>query len=487
MQRKAIRNVIFKRKKIVVGNSAVLTPTGRVRGSSTDIELRYATALDPALEHWRALAAEWLATLKEGNSMAMDTLKKFLVDYLYKQKLASDPTVFLRADYLAPCFYATCLSQLQSRHKIVSEYKCVMRFLDYVLSQHFSVEDDDGRRIVPPEFRNPIPMLPKALDSHRADNTESDKSVLPYRYIQTLRTLLCPSGAQSFRDLSWAQTAGDHTSRSHGGDWFIVEPSLIDDNDSDCVWRERTTSPSERKKYGYGSQVYELWSPVRAVALFLKLHLPLRSYQVRMLDSGEADTWCYTGGNWSRNNGPLAQGTEKNPYQRGVFRRMKDLFTQVEMTGLFINTNKTADRDKDEWDKGYQLPWQHEPVLYWLEKLRNWQAKYNPISKPIPWIQLETKHIGRVKSDATLKAMGASCFLFRDATAQGEDRFKPINNKSPLDALWYKLLATLESHCEATHQQDLGGAKLVFIKPDNNRSTHYPLHSLRVSLITVVV
>jgi hypothetical protein len=39
-----------------------------------------------------------------------------------------------------------------------------------------------------------------------------------------------------------------------------------------------------------------MWSPVRWVALLAKLILPLRTLQVRMLDSGEADTWRYAAG-----------------------------------------------------------------------------------------------------------------------------------------------------------------------------------------------
>lgn len=464
-------------------NAGALTRTGKVRGTTTDVELRYATALDPALEHWRVLAAAWLATVKEGKAHAMQVLKHFLVDYLHDQQLATDPAVFLCAGYPAPCFYKACLSHIGTRTQISKEYGTVMRFLDFVLTQHFSVEDDDGKRIVPPEFRNPIPPLPEAVAGHRGANQESDKSVLPYRYIEILRGLLCPPGATTLRDWLWAQAAGD-SAKGGGGDWFVVDPSVIDVNDPDCMWRERATTPYERATYGYGQTVHELWSPVRAVALYLKLQLPLRTYQVRMLDSGEADTWRYAEGQWGRNSSPLAQGTEKNLYRRGVFRRMKDLFTQAEMTGLYINTNKTADRDKDEWSKGYELPWQHALVLYWLEKLRDWQAKYNPITAPTPWTSLAPKHLGQVKSDTTLKAMGTTCFLFRDATAQGEDRFKPITNKSPLDALWYKLLAVLENQCEAKNQRDLGGAKLVFVKPDTLHTTYYPLHSLRVSLIT---
>ena len=75
-------------------------------------------------------------------------------------------------------------------------------------------------------------------------------------------------------------------------------------------------------------------------------------------------------------------------------------------TGLYINTNKTADRNKNEFERGYIIPWQNEEVLYWLEKLRNWQEKYNPIDKPTDCTTLLLKHTIDKKSDFQLKSMG---------------------------------------------------------------------------------
>ena len=56
--------------------------------------------------------------------------------------------------------------------------------------------------------------------------------------------------------------------------------------------------------------MYELWCPASAVALYLKLELPLRTAQVRWLDSGEADLWRYQNGYWVKNTGKLAPATK---------------------------------------------------------------------------------------------------------------------------------------------------------------------------------
>ncbi|MCD4484805.1 integrase family protein [Chromobacterium vaccinii] len=167
---------------------------------------------------------------------------------------------------------------------------------------------------------------------------------------------------RNFRDWKWAQQAME-AGRS-GGDWFVVDPLVIDSKEPDCVARQRAASKYEIENKGYPAEVWELWSPVRAVALYLKLELPLRTFQVRMLDSGEADSWRYVhapgGGGFVLNHGALATGSAKRPYQRGVFHRSAN----EKEAGFYINTNKTADINKAENEKGYVIPWANDEVLY---------------------------------------------------------------------------------------------------------------------------
>ena len=362
--------------------------------------------------------------------------------------------------------------------------KYVEIFLDWILETYFSVEDDIGNKVVPTEYHNPIKVdIPKNLGNSRLN--ESDKNTLPYFYINNIRKMLIPAEAHYFKDLSWAIEA--IKSDRNGGDWFIVDSSVIDENDLDCVWRKRKTFAYKENKKKYEKTIYEIWSPVRTVALYIKLLLPLRTYQVRMLDSGESDTYKYIQpfrhehGSWIVNNTSIKEGTEKYPVRRGVFRKFFDPVTNIEMTGFYINTNKTADIDKEEYAKGYEVPWQYEEALYWLSKLRDWQEKYNPNNSPTPWTILEKNQLGDVKDHRILKQMGSSTFLFRDPTYQSkEDKCKPIRDKG-LNPLWHKLLSSLEKNIQASNHSD-EVVQLKFIKNEN--TTFYPLHSLRVSLIT---
>lgn len=453
-------------------------------GQTKDITFSWVTEVDPELEQWRSLAEEWLVTILRGKDTAIGAVGKFLNDYIHRHNITKVPSEFLSKSYSAVSFYDSCHSHRKSMGNVCTEMRQVENFLNWVLENYFSVEDDMGDKVVPIEYHNPI--TEDIPDRPRSSGlTESDKNTLPYRYIKQLRRMLVPADALHFQDLSWAiEAIGDV---KNGGDWFVVDYSLIDKNDPDCVWRERTTTKYEQDKKRLPEIVYKLWSPVRAVALYTKLLLPLRTYQVRMLDSGEADTYRYIqplrqeAGHWTKNTGSIKEGTEKHPVRRGVFRKFFDPVAKLEMTGFYINTNKTADMDKEEYAKGYEVPWQYEEALYWLSKLRDWQEKYNPIDSPTPWTELERNHFGRIKDQNILRRMGVSALLFRDPTYQSkEDNSKPIR-KEGLEPLWHRLLSELEKKLQASN--DTGDAvQLNFIK--NKQTTLYPLHSLRVSLIT---
>ncbi|MEI8353957.1 MAG: VPA1269 family protein, partial [Lentisphaerota bacterium] len=375
-----------------------------------------------------------------------------------------------------------------SKSDNVRSVNYTVAFIDYIIANHFSEPDDSG--IPHPLVTNPLIKITRSQNP-----SETVRTPLPYRYIQQLREILCPyrtdqrqQGAtpwigHHFKDWTWAI---DNSIGDRGGGWMNVDRSVIDHNDPDCVWRMR-----EPLRNGKKVEVYEIWSPVIAMFLFIKLHLPLRSYQVRFLDSGEADTWRYDQGRWVKNQHRFHYGTDKRSYAKGVFKRVYDSFSESYSTGLYITTNKTADQNKNEIDRGYTIPWQHDELLYWLEKLRNWQEKYNPIIGPTLTTELEVVHFGRQISAKQKQAMGEFCFLLRDAGAnKNKNRNKPITNES-LRSSWYQLLAQLECNLAASGQALRDGSPLKLVRdyPVGTDKQHlietmFPLHSLRVSLIT---
>lgn len=462
-------------------------------------------------EEWRLNFSAYIHSVDSGMDQRKDALRMFATRYLIPLGLPSDPAWLLSRRTSVPDVFPAIWGKRSKNRIKANNY--LSEFIDWLLVSSYSLSDDYGRPVVSPEFHNPVPRLSASRGSVPS---ESVRSALPYAYIDRLRQILAPGA--NFCDWVWAQNAigmdldeeGRATRKgSSTGDWFEVDPSLIDQSDPDCVWRTRIIGHRldsiTRKVIARNLTITELWSPVRSVALLTKLHLPLRSSQVRWLDSGEADTWRYETlhrkeperaqhnprgfrpHDWSINLGALAEGDERNPIARGVFRRIEDPEIRSISTGFYINTNKTADADSVGDEKGYVIPWQKDDLLYWLEKLRNWQVKYNPIRSPMSWSRLEKRHLGELKSKASLARYSDTCFLFRDAAADGDNKAKPLHTIS-MERLWFQLLRNLQEEEAAKGVAYEDGRPLQFVKApphDNQESTtHFPLHSLRVSLLT---
>lgn len=440
----------------------------KVAPRSVDFEFTWVTReFGPQWESWRAFAAAWMDTQEVGLGVRQAALRSFFEDYLHRLGLPTEPAWLLRRTSNVPNFYE--MAGPKSR-KGISYSNLIRDFLAWVLERYFSEPDDYGRPIALPEYHNPV--LWRSMRG-LVRLTESVHTPLPYRFIRELTDILAPG--LHFRDWHWAhQALGGQGNGGHKGDWFTVKETDIDPADPDCVWRRRKRSQDD---------VLEMWSPARSVALLVKLTLPLRTYQVRMLDSGEADTWRYAGNGWVHNTGLLASGDKHRPVQHGVFRRIEDKESGSTFTGLYINTNKTADTFKEGDERGYVIPWQHDALFYWLEKLRNWQERFNPLFKKTAWTELDVRHLKTPKSAKQLASMPPACFLFRDAALSGDDRAKPLGGRC-VDTLWYRLLAELEQRCAVRGETLADGKPQKFISPDRAWVTLFPLHSLRVSLLT---
>lgn len=463
------------------------------KGYTTDLTLGWITQdLGSQWLQWQQYVAEWIASQDVNVSGRLAGVKHFLYYLKTKAPYAVDLAMMFKGHpgghkVTSEEFNGYLLTVGSNRSN--SEYVAfVVALCDHILKHYLNAKDDDGISV--PLFRNPF----EKIKSYKS-NTETVHSPLPYRYIQQLRQTLCPYPIDNssnktpwvgrhFRDWHWAINYLQSSNLA----WMEVSPERIDPSDPDCIARTRTIF----RKVGKLKQkveIHEIWSPVMAMFLFTKLHLPLRSFQVRFLDSGEGDTWRYEQGQWVENTKhAFKYGSPKRPYQKGVFRRIYDSMSERFSTGIYVSTNKTADQNKDEIQRGYTIPWQHEEILYWLEKLRNWQEKYNPIDRLTKGSELEASHIGRAKAKTQLEAMGEFSFLFRERNS-----IFPIPPNAPLANSWYRLLSKLEEDVFTTGQTLANGEHLRFVKDygydyegqeASKVATEYPLHSLRVSLIT---
>lgn len=410
------------------------------KSRGNDRTYRWVIGCDPSLSDWQERIAEWL---KEGRSLALRT---YMADRLFACLIEHKGLPRTVEEYcrrsitLAPRWGEWVETQdwAESSQKAYTNYFC--DFLDWFLERYLTGEDDLGRPVTSPEHFNPVTRI--STSGHAA---QTHREAMPLRYIHELIR--------------------------------IVE-------ENDFAW-PRTLSPSEyfMCHVPVSGEFLRTWSPVRSVAMLLKLHLPLRTFQVRMLDSGEADSDQFDGVTWQRNTGPLAP-KRKNRVRRGFLRNMTDTTSGTAFTGLYINTNKTADVFRSPKDLGYEVPWEHKEAIRWACYLSDWQQTFNPIQRPTLWEDIHDKTVLRSNSKETLRQRGEVCFLFRDP--KGMHPWEPVAD-SRMQNYWAMLLTELERRVAARGETLIDGSPMRFMRPATGTGLPVPLfdlHSLRVALIT---
>jgi hypothetical protein len=450
---------------------------------SHDTELTWVASDYPELNAWRILAVEWIKGQVSGLSYRVNALIAFFEIYLMHPDVPTLPNEMLLRGRELPDFRKIACPASKTG---ISYNNCIHEMIEWVLLKDFSLITDNGERVISPAFRNPVPQIKsETIGAFTPD--ESVRSPLPYAYISELRKLL--ASGPHFKNWEFAQRAMGAAIGEIGGpgrDWFDVTEDMVDRNDPDCVLRVRSRVVKNKKV-----NVLQMWSPVRWVAILVKLILPLRTAQVRFLDSGEFDSKIYSAGQWIDNPRAVPH-TRRVERQQGVFRKHVSRFeTSATELVLYINTNKTADIVKNGPDKGYVLPWHEsnelaENVYYWLEKLRNWQGKYNPVLRLTSWTELDARHVV-VKSTQQLASYPDAAFLFRLAELSQEERNLPLAD-SIVSGAWACLLEEFQDRLgeRGDAHSDGSAIKLVHRDEKGRVSTPFPLHSLRVSLVTAL-
>ncbi|MBK8318820.1 MAG: hypothetical protein IPL05_09665 [Betaproteobacteria bacterium] len=165
-----------------------------------------------------------------------------------------------------------------------------------------------------------------------------------------------------------------------------------------------------------------------------------------------------------KNEGGSLKGNQK-PSECWRVRRMPSSDGSKMLTGLYINTNKTADKNKDQFDRGYEVPVATRKVLYWLEKLRDWQEKYNPIDSPTPCEDFPTTVIGdKTPEQREAWVHCVACSRMRHMSCP-HVRKMPIVN-SQMVQLWKKILIELENVCAEKGHTAYDGSRLIFMAPE---------------------
>lgn len=404
----------------------------RVRDDSFRWLLRRA----PDLQDWARLARAHIEATPANWKTRKSAVNHFLIHLMENPSLPRNPAAYFDVRNRPSVLFDVPGNGGRQTMGVVRE------FLDEVLVKTCSLADGGEPPVLRPGFACPLPKR-----SYKGVNKgETHREAMPTRLIRQAMGILTED------DFAWPRNVGKV------GDTFR--------------WRDPATGRFEA-----------IWSPVRAYALLAKLLLPVRTHQVRHLDSGEGDTSRYeTDGRWVANHGPH-RPRDRPPVERGVFRRYRRK-DGSEGAVLYINTNKTADVDGP--DKGYVMPWEKVDALRLFAGLRDWQQRYNPVAGPTPWSDI--RELRGIKHEDDLVRMGANFFLFRDPC----HRYRPDLPVTDVRVrnLWLKLMEELERRLAAAGDASPNGGpiRLILSKDAGGAASSavFDLHSLRVTLITAM-
>jgi hypothetical protein len=402
-----------------------------------DDNFNWLISKDPAMAEWAKLGIEHMQSNPTNFHTRRGSIKSFLDHYLEHPKLPRNP-----AEYFDIRHRPTALFSVPEG-KGLKSMPIIHEFLNQVLFKVCALPDDNDVPILMPGFANPLPK-----PSYKSVSMgETHREAMPTRLITLARHILMDN------DFAWAKEVG-----------------RIKD-----VFRRLNPQTGEFET---------VWSPIRAYAILIKLLLPVRTYQVRMLDSGEGDTFRYRcDGQWEENLGNLRPLANGELVERGVFRRYtrKD---GSEGAIFYFNTNKTADIDSNVM--GYVMRWEKKDALQLLVELRDWQEKHNPIKGPTAWSDIT--ELKSFKHADDLAKMGSNFFLFRDpANIKRPDL--PVTDRR-VRQLWLKLMEEMEKRLADAGETLNNGEPIRIILTKAYKtgptSATFDLHSLRVSIITAM-
>lgn len=408
---------------------------------------------DKGLERWRSLAEGFLAAQEVARPATQSLLNMFLEYLIANPHLPRDPLKFLDVDHHPePLFEGS--SANPNKHRDFIDWA-----LDGPLADYDEVGGDNVRRA---ELRNPFTTAPQ-----QRSRPETGRNPMPILLLQKALEILTAN------DWEWAKNkaGGARADGNIAGDWY---------KEFDAA-----TGHFIRK-----------WSPVRAMCLYVKLQTLFRTFQVRHLDSGEADCerveveHIHLEGQAERiyrrvkNPHQLASTPPKRAIRKGVLQTFPDESTGKLQPFFRISTNKSANRATEEWTTGYDCPWAPDDVVDIFLKLREWQELNNPVTTLTQW-----KDVPELKQKKGVKALDKleGCFLFRDPTAKHP--FHPISD-SKVNVLWYDLCEEVEKRLRLEGYRDALGQPLppLIIARSKGRPSRvlYELHSIRVTQLSAM-
>lgn len=389
---------------------------------------------------WKDAIDEFMKSSR-GADTKVANLCRFVRYYIQKNALGTSPEAFLTSPKIDLKLFDAFTSE-QSDNNARYIIAAAKEFCDHILRRKLTVEDDETQEVVlVPNARNPFAAVQYEGGVSGGNLGESNKPALAYHFVHAMCEWMIPDDAVTYADLGHLQI--------FDADWVEVDPSIVDPDDPDCVFR---------KEYGKT----KMWNPVSWMHTFALASVPARGKQIGYNDSGEADQDIpeIVDGKivWVPNTSALAGMTK----EQGFIKRYPD-----DQIGMHFTSNKTSSDGL-----GYNVAWMPEKLAIWLIRLRKWQSKYNPISRPMPWLECIRTDLNETQR----RAKGENCFLFRDFGGEECAHFGHRLKDRLAAALFYSQPKGLTlAECNGN------------VSALSGYQSRYTAHSMRVSLISAYV
>ncbi|MFM2597725.1 VPA1269 family protein [Vibrio fortis] len=419
---------------------------------------------DKPEDHMRSWVNSFKGFLNSKNAFATGNFKdhftKFrnFLELTYTSEFPSDPTLYF-SEYRGDEFYAWLKESNDkgeiSNYLLILTLTTLVDFSNWYIGEYMSDTDETGDLVT---VGYPILSAHKfnqAVSEYGSENkgggiklSESAKPTPPLWMLLKLKEILTED------DFAWPKSLSDQ-----------YNEDIVDDDGNPA------------------------WIPVITYVYLVMLEIPIRKIQVIRLDSGEGDEWRYDPERdlWIKNDHQIANYWKeigaKVP-NRGVLRRKLVSGILAPQVTLYINSNKISDKEVGFGEKsGYEIPWKNEAVIKYLDDLRAWQEKYNPVTYPIRFRDIPKTVFEAEPSEDVLARIPDRFYLFRSAKdIKNGNRQMPPTNRN-LHEFWVKLMAELERRL---HEEGIDCQIILTRNKINNtpQSALYTPHGLRIAGLT---
>lgn len=449
----------------------------------------------PHLVAWRPLAVEYLNSRTRNLPAHLSGISTFIGSYLAGAEVPGSPSAQLSLETaINPDIFfhrqnRGVIPQCLNSYGDKKAANKVIDFLDWVLDVRYSEMDDYGCKVRLSEYSH---VFQRSIHTAAPSRASSIRNAMPFSMMDLLRRIICEG--HTFSEWSWAQSA-QTSLHGYGADWFEVDEYTIDKSDPNCVWRRRITGQGTVKE----RVVIEMWSPVRWVALLIKLILPTRTGQLRVLDSGECDDQIFEypmyyaeslldeeddSRMWRENNiseplmrsrllfelnGKRGEQSKKNslrPYSNGIIRQIESLTSTsifkthantkssriLTQTVLYINSNKTAD-NRDGASKGFEAAW---PMMPYPLNADGGRPDFKSEQDEYEW----------------LGQLAQNVYYWIGLLRRWQQKYNPVDRLTPWTELVKNLIITPKTDVQASTYKP---AVFLFREPCAVKTPHLPL------------